>query len=218
MRRVWDLRKAGSRPVSWASARGCEYAHLHRGHRGARAGSACLRGRFRSHDAALRHKLRVLRACIGRRAAPEAGHRHHHKAEGVEKDEAQWPKEVALLVKKYRGSLSGEHGDGRARAPYHRTWYSQRNDAAARRSEAPSGILKNRFNPGKIVQAKPIDFAAAASASAALYPEAETVFRWQKEGRHSRRRYSCVQRRGRFAANAPKAVRHHVPELHGNAR
>jgi FAD/FMN-containing dehydrogenase len=29
-----------------------------------------------------------------------------------------WPVEVALLVRKYRGALSGEHGDGRARAPF----------------------------------------------------------------------------------------------------
>ncbi|QZT37693.1 FAD-binding protein [Halosquirtibacter xylanolyticus] len=33
-------------------------------------------------------------------------------------------KEIALLVKKYRGSLSGEHGDGRLRSPFLKLMYS----------------------------------------------------------------------------------------------
>lgn len=64
--------------------------------------------------------------------------------------------ETAQLVKKYKGSLSGEHGDGRVRAPFLKLMIGDHN----------YGILKeikqlwdpnNIFNPGKIIDAKEID-------------------------------------------------------------
>ena len=64
--------------------------------------------------------------------------------------------EVAKLIKRYRGSLSGEHGDGRARAEFIRQMIGDRNYQLCqdiKRTWDPKGI----FNPGKIVEAPPID-------------------------------------------------------------
>lgn len=58
----------------------------------------------------------------------------------------------AKLVKKYRGSLSGEHGDGRVRAAFIPLMVGQENYDLFKRVKAawdPKGI----FNPGKIVDA-----------------------------------------------------------------
>lgn len=59
---------------------------------------------------------------------------------------------VAKLVKKYRGSLSGEHGDGRVRAAFIPLMVGEENYALFRSIKNvwdPKGI----FNPGKIVDA-----------------------------------------------------------------
>ena len=64
--------------------------------------------------------------------------------------------EIALLVKKYRGSLSGEHGDGRLRAEFIRQMVGDRNYALLlelKQTWDPNHI----FNPGKIVKAAPMD-------------------------------------------------------------
>lgn len=63
---------------------------------------------------------------------------------------------VANLVKKYKGSLSGEHGDGRVRAEFLKSVYGP---------TIYAGFVKlkeiwdpnNIFNPGKIVFAPPMD-------------------------------------------------------------
>src|SRR5205085_2091406 len=58
--------------------------------------------------------------------------------------------EIATLVKKYRGSLSGEHGDGRLRGEFIPQMVGAHNYELMRtvkRSWDPQGI----FNPGKIV-------------------------------------------------------------------
>jgi FAD/FMN-containing dehydrogenase/Fe-S oxidoreductase len=63
--------------------------------------------------------------------------------------------EVAALVKSHRGSLSGEHGDGRVRGPFLKTMIGERNYALLvelKRTFDPQGIL----NPGKIVEARPM--------------------------------------------------------------
>jgi len=62
----------------------------------------------------------------------------------------------ARLVKKYNGSLSGEHGDGRVRAEFIPLIIGEDNYALLRRIKQqwdPAGI----FNPGKIVDAPPMD-------------------------------------------------------------
>ena len=62
----------------------------------------------------------------------------------------------ARLIKKYNGSLSGEHGDGRVRAEFIPLIIGEDNYALLRRIKQqwdPAGI----FNPGKIVDALPMD-------------------------------------------------------------
>lgn len=64
--------------------------------------------------------------------------------------------EIALLVKKYRGSLSGEHGDGRLRGEFIEQMIGHRNYLLL------TGLKdtwdpENIFNPGKIVNTQPMD-------------------------------------------------------------
>lgn len=63
---------------------------------------------------------------------------------------------MARLVKKYNGSLSGEHGDGRVRGEFIPLMIGEKNYALLRELKHtwdPNGI----FNPGKIVDAPPMN-------------------------------------------------------------
>ncbi|MEP6261931.1 MAG: FAD-linked oxidase C-terminal domain-containing protein [Gillisia sp.] len=64
--------------------------------------------------------------------------------------------DVASLVKKYNGSLSGEHGDGRLRAEFIEFMIGPKNYELLRQVK---NIFdpKNIFNPGKIIDAPPMD-------------------------------------------------------------
>jgi FAD/FMN-containing dehydrogenase/Fe-S oxidoreductase len=76
----------------------------------------------------------------------EAGHRMFR---GIATD-------IAALVKKYRGSLSGEHGDGRLRGEFIRFMVGEGCYALMRRTKElfdPRGV----FNPGKIIDTPPMD-------------------------------------------------------------
>lgn len=64
--------------------------------------------------------------------------------------------DVAALVKKYGGSMSGEHGDGRVRAEFIRYMIGQENYELLKRVKAAFDE-KNIFNPGKIIDAAPMD-------------------------------------------------------------
>ena len=64
--------------------------------------------------------------------------------------------DVAALVKRYRGSLSGEHGDGRLRGEFIRFMVGDACYEMMRRIKAafdPRGVL----NPGKIIDTPPMD-------------------------------------------------------------
>jgi FAD/FMN-containing dehydrogenase/Fe-S oxidoreductase len=64
--------------------------------------------------------------------------------------------DVATLVKKYSGSLSGEHGDGRVRGPFVEKMIGANNYALLKdlkKTWDPNTI----FNPGKIVDAAPMN-------------------------------------------------------------
>ena len=64
--------------------------------------------------------------------------------------------DVATLVKKYRGSLSGEHGDGRLRGEFIKFMVGPECYAMMRRVKEtfdPYGV----FNPGKIIDTPPMD-------------------------------------------------------------
>ncbi len=64
--------------------------------------------------------------------------------------------ETATLVKKYNGSLSGEHGDGRLRGEFIRQIIGDHNYALIRELKKVWDE-KNVFNPGKIVDTPPMD-------------------------------------------------------------
>lgn len=64
--------------------------------------------------------------------------------------------EIATLVKKYDGSLSGEHGDGRLRGEFIRQMVGEKNYALLKEIKQawdPKGI----FNPNKIVDTPPMN-------------------------------------------------------------
>jgi Fe-S oxidoreductase len=86
--------------------------------------------------------------------------------------------EVAELVKKYRGSLSGEHGDGRARAPYIETVLGSEMMPLLEKVKQ-IWDPENRFNPGKIVNPAPIDTDLRFSPDYRK-PQVDTVFHWRK--------------------------------------
>ncbi len=88
--------------------------------------------------------------------------------------------DVAALVKKYRGSLSGEHGDGRLRGEFIRGMVGDACYALLERVKHtfdPQGI----FNPGKIVAAPPMD-TMLRILPGAPEPVHETVFRFPAGG------------------------------------
>ena len=62
---------------------------------------------------------------------------------------------VADLVKKYRGSLSGEHGDGRLRAPFLKRLIGDENYHRLRQLKQVFDP-EYRFNPGKIIDPEPL--------------------------------------------------------------
>jgi FAD/FMN-containing dehydrogenase/Fe-S oxidoreductase len=64
--------------------------------------------------------------------------------------------DVAALVKKYRGSLSGEHGDGRLRGEFIRFMVGDACYAMMRRVKETFDP-HNIFNPGKIIDTPPMD-------------------------------------------------------------
>ncbi len=64
--------------------------------------------------------------------------------------------EISVLVKKYKGSLSGEHGDGRLRGEFIREQIGEHNYALIRELKAVWD-KENTFNAGKIVDTPPMD-------------------------------------------------------------
>ncbi|HEU4607836.1 MAG TPA: FAD-linked oxidase C-terminal domain-containing protein [Chitinophagaceae bacterium] len=84
--------------------------------------------------------------------------------------------EIAALVKKYKGSLSGEHGDGRLRGEFLRQMIGEKNYQLVRRIKDtwdPSHI----FNPGKIVDTPPMDTMLRYTPGQGT-PALETIFRF----------------------------------------
>ncbi|GAB3914017.1 FAD-binding and (Fe-S)-binding domain-containing protein [Larkinella knui] len=84
--------------------------------------------------------------------------------------------EIARLVKKYDGSLSGEHGDGRLRGEFIPLMVGPKNYELMREIKQtwdPYGI----FNPGKIVETPPMDTFLRYEAGQQT-PEFKTVFRF----------------------------------------
>ena len=83
---------------------------------------------------------------------------------------------IAALVKKYRGSLSGEHGDGRLRGEFLEQMIGPKNYELVKTMKRlwdPEDI----FNPGKIVETPPMNQHLRYEADGELF-EPETVFDW----------------------------------------
>lgn len=87
--------------------------------------------------------------------------------------------EIADLVRSYRGSLSGEHGDGRTRAPYIEKVLGSEMMPLLRRVKQ-IWDPQNIFNPGKITDPKPMEEDLRYSPSYKR-PEIDTHFNWRKE-------------------------------------
>ena len=88
-------------------------------------------------------------------------------------------REVALLVKKYRGSISGEHGDGRLRGEFIPLMLGQHNYELIRKLKYtwdPQNIL----NPGKIVDTLPITQDMRLMMGQSSF-KADTLFRYEHD-------------------------------------
>ena len=88
--------------------------------------------------------------------------------------------DVAHLVKKYRGSLSGEHGDGRLRGEFIPIMYGDKiynTFKEIKKLWDPKGI----FNPGKIIDTPPMDSHLRYEAEKEI-PEIETIFDFSENG------------------------------------
>jgi Fe-S oxidoreductase len=88
--------------------------------------------------------------------------------------------DTALLVKKYGGSLSGEHGDGRLRGEFIPMMVGPENAALMRRVKHgwdPAGVL----NPGKIIDPPPMNEFLRTEADTPS-PQPATVFDFGKDG------------------------------------
>lgn len=87
--------------------------------------------------------------------------------------------EIATLVKKYDGSLSGEHGDGRLRGEFIPQMVGRHNYDLFKQIKAtwdPKGI----FNPGKITDTPPMDSFLRYEADKTV-PEISTYFRFENQ-------------------------------------
>lgn len=87
--------------------------------------------------------------------------------------------EVATLVKKYNGSLSGEHGDGRLRGEFIRQMVGEKNYTLLqeiKRCWDPQNI----FNPNKIVDTPPMNTMLRYEPGQ-FTPEFKTIFRFHQQ-------------------------------------
>lgn len=84
--------------------------------------------------------------------------------------------EIAKLVKRYQGSLSGEHGDGRLRGEFIRQMIGEKNFELLR-SIKEAWDPQHIFNPNKIVDTPPMNTMLRYTPGQKV-PEIKTVFRF----------------------------------------
>ena len=114
--------------------------------------------------------------------------------------------EIATLVKKYQGSLSGEHGDGRLRGEFIRQMVGEKNYELLRKIKR-AWDPNNIFNPGKIVDTPSMNSMLSKNAGV------QYSFQVCQPGRFAARR--TMQWFGRLPQVAYFG-RHHVPFVYGN--
>jgi hypothetical protein len=101
-----------------------------------------------------RHSRHLVRACLGRLPACAPG-AQSAAGKGRARD-ARDRGEAFAMVRDYKGSHSGEHGDGIVRSEFHQFMFGSRLVRAFEEVKTrfdPKGL----FNPGKIVQAPRFD-------------------------------------------------------------
>lgn len=98
--------------------------------------------------------------------------------------------EVADLVLKYGGALSGEHGDGLVRSPFQEKMYGPALYAAFREIKRTFDPL-NLFNPGKIVDSPPLT-ANLRYGPSYLTPDVPTTFDFSTDGGLARAAELCA--------------------------
>jgi FAD/FMN-containing dehydrogenase/Fe-S oxidoreductase len=87
--------------------------------------------------------------------------------------------EIATLVKKYKGSLSGEHGDGRLRGEFIPQMVGQKNYELFKQIKH-SWDPQNIFNPNKIVDTPPMNTMLRYSPGEKIAPF-KTIFRFYRQ-------------------------------------
>lgn len=87
--------------------------------------------------------------------------------------------EIATLVKKYKGSLSGEHGDGRLRGEFIRQMAGEKNYQLLKQVKQ-TWDPEHIFNPNKIVDTPPMD-TMLRYVPGQQTPAFETVFRFHNQ-------------------------------------
>jgi FAD/FMN-containing dehydrogenase/Fe-S oxidoreductase len=87
--------------------------------------------------------------------------------------------EIAALVKKYNGSLSGEHGDGRLRGEFVAQMIGDKNYQLLKDVKS-TWDPKHIFNPGKIVDTPPMN-TSLRYAPGQQTPKFKTVFRYHNQ-------------------------------------
>ena len=97
--------------------------------------------------------------------------------------------EVATLVKKYRGSMSGEHGDGRARGEFIPFMLGEENYELVKQVKK-TWDPDNIFNPGKIVDTPPITESLRVIPGKAT-PEFKTTLNFDNYGGYFRSIEKC---------------------------
>ena len=87
--------------------------------------------------------------------------------------------EVATLVKKYQGSLSGEHGDGRLRGEFIKQMVGEKNYALLKTVKY-TWDADNIFNPNKIVDTPPMK-SMLRYTPGQFTPEFKSIFRFHQQ-------------------------------------
>lgn len=88
--------------------------------------------------------------------------------------------EIARLVKRFNGSLSGEHGDGRLRGEFIPMMVGERNYGILKKIKQ-AWDPENIFNPGKITGTPPMDTSLRYQAGM-IEKDITTIFDFSKEG------------------------------------
>ena len=158
-KRSWEVRKAGlnimmslkgdGKPVSFIEDCAVPLEHL-----------ADYTDALTEVFAQARHARHLVCACLGGHAARAADSRHAARRAARRRAEMRAiAEEAAVLVRKYRGAYSGEHGDGLCRGEWIRWQFGASLDEAFRAIKQeldPIGL----FNPGKIIDPPRMDDAS----------------------------------------------------------